>query len=353
MNDIIKNKFLNDVKDVYIKRGGFGLIPNSSKHSLNKDELFLLGLIDRKKVDLKTIADRLKYPKLDSEEFYNIFIKKFGNLKTNKEIQTEKNKYNEQKAKNILNSLNNDYADFITSYYKSDSEIVRNSEKILTMKNIFNKPEKPILLSTLGLDLLNDTHGFDKGTYRTFLDKMIFYIYGDYDLSNHNILVNFSSNMTFTNNIIGNVNNKWITLNLMNLENIKLIKNSEIFIFENIGVFEEYGRNNPNVPIICTAGFINLSSKILINKLIENNNKLFYSGDLDLTGIKIADDLLKECPKVNLWNMNSNTYKKYIRFAIKSPKEQAVNDIQNPILKELQNIIINTGKIINQERIRY
>lgn len=353
MNNIIKDKFLNDVKNVYIKRGGFGLIPNSSKHSLNEDELFLLGLADRKKVDLKIIADRLGYPKLDSEEFYNIFIKKFVNIKTNKEIQEEKAKHNKAKVENILNILDNDYSNFITSYYKSDAEIVKNSKKILKMKHIFNKPEKPILLSTLGLDLLNDTHGFDKGSYRTFLDKMLFYIYGNDNLSNHNILTNFSSNMTFTNNIIDNINNKWITLNLMNLENIKLIENSEIFIFENIGVFEEYGRNSPNVPIICTAGFINLSSKILINKLIENNNKLFYSGDLDLTGIKIADDLLKEYPKVNLWNMDSDTYKKYIRFAIKSPKEQAINDIQNPILKELQNIIINKGKIINQERIKY
>lgn len=353
MINIIKNKFLEDVKEVYIKRGGYGVIPNSSQHSLNEDELFLLGLSDRKKVDLKLIANRLGYPKLNSEEFYNIFIEEYGVIKTNKEKRKEKKLLDNKKANSILDSLSDDYSDFIISYYKSDAEIVRSSEKILKMESIFNKPDKPILLSTLGLNLLNDTHGFDKGAYRNFLDKMIFYLYEDYDLSNHNILINFSSNMTFTNNIVNNDNNKWINLNLMNLEDIDIIKNSKVFIFENIGVFEEYGRDNPNIPIICTAGFINLSSKILINKLIENNNELYYSGDLDLAGIKIADDLLDIYPNINLWKMDTNTYKEYSRFAIKSPKNQVINNINNPILKELQDVIINKEKIINQERIKY
>lgn len=353
---IIRKKFLNDAKKSYIEKGTGGVVPNSSAHSLDKDELFFIGLGNRKRVMLKHIAKALDFPELQSEEFFECLVDEFGPLKSNREIRAEKKEEQKRKSEEILKEISNPkYADFIKGYFGSPSNIVKNKKKIKVMEPFFEKPKDDILLSTLSLKILNDTHGMDGGTsYRNFLEKMIVYLYGENaDLSDHNIFVNFSTINVYTNNIIVGNDNKWRVLCPPNIEELDFISNENIYIFENIGVYEEIGRQNPDIPIICSAGHYNSATRSLIEVLLNNNNNIYYSGDLDLAGLKIADNLLNEFPKVKLFNMNIDTYHKYKKSAIKSPKFQPYSPLINTELSKVQDLILNSEKVINQEVIEY
>lgn len=125
---------------------------------------------------------------------------------------------------------------------------------------------------------------------------------------NNNLLIDEMSNMVLARNLIGYKNNEenegwrafynnneaWqITLyNLSKVDNVtssikKCLVVENPAVFTNIIQDEKYKK----IPIVCTYGQVKLAGIILLKKLIENNVHLYYSGDIDLEGMQIADKL--------------------------------------------------------------
>lgn len=88
-----------------------------------------------------------------------------------------------------------------------------------------------------------------------------------------------------------------IYLNLYNLSNISFLeenhKYNEVVVMENPAVFMEVAEKTKNrdFPIVCTYGQVKLSGLILLDMLVRQNYKIYYSGDIDPEGIQIADKL--------------------------------------------------------------
>ncbi|HBM75285.1 MAG TPA: hypothetical protein DD429_06995 [Clostridiaceae bacterium] len=104
-----------------------------------------------------------------------------------------------------------------------------------------------------------------------------------------------------------------LLVSLWNLAEVDTIKcrNNIVFIFENPTVFSqvlsETSHKRPS--LICTYGEVRLASLVLLDKLVDNVDKIYYSGDLDPEGILIADKLKQRYKeKLILWHYEPEDY---------------------------------------------
>ena len=111
---------------------------------------------------------------------------------------------------------------------------------------------------------------------------------------------------------------------------------------ENPAVFMEVAEKikNKDFPIVCTYGQIKLSGLILLDMLVKQKYKIYYSGDMDPEGIQIADKL-KSRYKNNLY---------FLGFDIDTYKNNLSNvKISDTRLKKLEKIKDKKLKIICKE----
>ena len=88
-------------------------------------------------------------------------------------------------------------------------------------------------------------------------------------------------------------NKESLILNIQNIININYIdtKSKKVFIFENPSILTEIISKNLDISVIISSGFPNLSVYLLIDKLIDSGNKIYYNGDFDPEGLLIASKL--------------------------------------------------------------
>lgn len=103
-------------------------------------------------------------------------------------------------------------------------------------------------------------------------------------------------------------------INLLNLN--KIIKadciSKQVFIFENQMVFSHMCEKLEGLPVsmICTSGQMKTASLIMIDLLCKSDCILYYSGDIDPEGIKIADKVIERDPlHIIPWRLSGNDYK--------------------------------------------
>ncbi|MGF7060445.1 TIGR02679 family protein [Brassicibacter mesophilus] len=111
--------------------------------------------------------------------------------------------------------------------------------------------------------------------------------------------------------------NEPIQISLWNLSRIEKVitPNGKIFVFENPTVFSEvlYITANEKPALMCTYGQVKLASLILLDMLVKQNTKIYYSGDFDPEGLIIADKLKNRYNKsLILWRYNLDDYKKSV-----------------------------------------
>lgn len=95
---------------------------------------------------------------------------------------------------------------------------------------------------------------------------------------------------------------------------------ADIYVFENPQVFEEVisglAHSNSGKPLptlVCTAGWPSTAALTTLDLLLAQSpaNRLHYSGDFDLAGLKIATYLLEHYPgRLLLWRFNPESYVK-------------------------------------------
>lgn len=357
---IIESKLLNVANGSYISKANQdkNSIPNKKVlNCLTVEEKVLLNVDPDKDIDLKTALDAIGMPALNSKELFDMIFDKYGVPKKNwpeDEVKVQRQEKPYETLLAFLAQFDDEYFDFITSKYKTLNKINAHRGIIKKMYPAFKKPSKRTLVSAFALDVLQDTHGLDKDGSKAYFEDMLMFLYNDIDYEKHNLYKSFTGSIIVTNNIVANCRFNWVTLNSLNVEELEFIKDKDIYVFENTGVSEEFGINNPNVPIICTGGFLNSTARLLFTKLLGNNNTIHYCGDLDLAGIKIADNIVREFPNIVLYKNDVETYERYKEFAITPTIKQNISDdIKHPELKSLYDLIKRENKFIYQESIDY
>lgn len=102
-------------------------------------------------------------------------------------------------------------------------------------------------------------------------------------------------------------------ITLLNLN--KIIKadcrSKQVFIFENQMVFSHMCESLAGMPVsmICTSGQMKTASLMLIDLLCKSDCRLYYSGDIDPEGIKIADKVIARDPvHIIPWRLSRRDY---------------------------------------------
>ncbi|MFR8233296.1 MAG: TIGR02679 domain-containing protein [Clostridia bacterium] len=313
--------------------------------------------------------------KKEKNESYEIEIEKFFETILDDNTNTKIYKYLQE----IISSKNETY-NKLKKYYNKDKEELKKA-LLNVCKGINNLPNEKIRIPVFASDITGNPHGFDRNTICGKIFIMLLCYIENMKIPrnteellevyyNHNLLIDDVSNMVLCKNIKGykkeesmheQSDNKYIKhmglesfseydepiyLNLYNLSNIAFLeenyKYNEVVVMENPAVFMEVAEKTKNrdFPIVCTYGQVKLSGLILLDMLVRQNYKIYYSGDIDPEGIQIADKLKSR--------YNDNLY--FLGFDINTYRNNLSNvKISNTRLKKLEKIKSKYLKVICEE----
>lgn len=221
--------------------------------------------------------------------------------------------------------------------------------------------DKYIPLPILSALITKDSHYFDRDKIEGKLLLDYFLVTSNYKkiesmeeevelLWNNGIVKDEFFNFTIAYNLLGKKswNNFWnekqpLNISLYNLRYAEEIDgiDKKIFIFENPAVFREimerFEAKGIKLTLLCTAGQLNFSSFFILDKLVQNGNELYYSGDFDPEGIHIAQKLKERyMENLSFFNMGVKDY-----YNCKSDKsiELRLSKLNSINISEFQEII--------------
>lgn len=377
----IKNKYINlgEIKGNVVINNPNGLERQAlsglmkKDYSKNKSISINLKVLTKRLEDTKfqgadlkdTINEYFKEEiktKKEKNESYEIEIEKFFETILDDNTNTKIYKYLQE----IISSKNETY-NKLKKYYNKDKEELKKA-LLNVCKGINNLPNEKIRIPVFASDITGNPHGFDRNTICGKIFIMLLCYIENMKIPrnteellevyyNHNLLIDDVSNMVLCKNIKGyrkeEINKEqsytkyikhngleWfskydepIYLNLYNLSNIAFLeenhKYNEVVVMENPAVFMEVAEKTKNrdFPIVCTYGQVKLSGLILLDMLVKQNYKIYYSGDIDPEGIQIADKLKSR--------YNKNLY--FLGFDINTYRNNLSNvKISNTRLKKLK-----------------
>lgn len=131
-------------------------------------------------------------------------------------------------------------------------------------------------------------------------------------------------------------------------------KEKVVFTLENSGVYSEIldhlkARETP--PVICTHGQIKLANLILLDRLVQNDVIVYYSGDFDPEGLLMAQRLLlRYGAKVKLWHYYLEDYMGALSEV--GLEDARINKLQGILVPELMRVrdeMRNHKKVAYQE----
>lgn len=148
-------------------------------------------------------------------------------------------------------------------------------------------------------------------------------------------------------------NKEPLILNIQNILNTNTFtsKHKKIFIFENPSILTEILSNNLDISIIITSGIPNTALYLLLDKLIETNNQLYYNGDFDPEGLLIADKLKEKYQeKLTLFCYQEKDYKNCISSKpLTDTRLKKLTKIKSKDLLEMSNLLLQHQKSAYQE----
>ena len=266
--------------------------------------------------------------------------------------------------KNIITTENEIYIK-LKKYYNKDKYKLKQA-LINACKGINQLPNKKIRIPVFASNITGNPHEFDKSTLCGKIFIMLLCYIENIKIPknteelleiyyNHNLLIDDVSNMVLCKNIKGYIKketeneeyiehkgligfaeyNEPIYLNLYNLSNLYFLEEThrydKVVIMENPAVFMEVSEkiDKKDFPIICTYGQVKLAGLILLDMLVKQKYKIYYSGDIDPEGIQIADKLKSR--------YNKNLY--FLGFDVKTYKDNLSKvNLSNSRLKKLDKI---------------
>lgn len=346
-------RLLNGIKNKYIHLGEIkGNVVINNPNEVERQALSGLMKKDYTKnksicINLKMLIERFEDTKFRGADLKNVIEEYFG-----EEIKTKKE--SNEKYQNEINDFFQDILkeNINTTIYKYLQDIIINKNEIYyklkkyynkdqlelkkallnVCKGINNLPKEKIRIPVFASSIAGDPHGFDRNNICGKIFVMMLCYIEKIEIPknseellevyyNYNLLIDDVSNMVLCKNIKGykkekimygqnrtnyilheglegfSKYNEPIYLNLYNLSDIAFLqepsKYKEVVVMENPAVFMEVSEKtkNKDFPIVCTYGQIKLSGLILLDMLVKQKYKLYYSGDMDPEGIQIADNL--------------------------------------------------------------
>ena len=127
-----------------------------------------------------------------------------------------------------------------------------------------------------------------------------------------------------------------------NIEKVKC-RDKKVYVFENPTVFSEvlYQTRKISPSTICTYGQLRLASLVLLDKIVQDDVKVYYSGDFDPEGIMIADKLKQRYGEsLILWRYGIEEYNE-IQSKVKLTEQRLkkLDNIKSPELQVIANEI--------------
>ena len=291
---------------------------------LNDDEAYALSRLfgenynsgDDIKISIKQflkIMDKSKFKDFDIATFITEYLN--VSLLTNKELKSnlimaEDNFYQELIKDNLVlkKIINKDNLLIHQRYVKNKQKLKSDLINIINLLN--HLPKEKTMISLYAATYTKDPHYLDLDSKASNLFISCLSILDNIDFPNtregkikllykHNIEMDNLSNYVLTYNLLSS--RKWINdlsketliLNIQNILNTNSFdsKLKKVFIFENPSILTKILYSDIDISVIISGGFPNNAVYLLIDKLIENGNKIYYNGDFDPEGLIIANKL--------------------------------------------------------------
>ena len=111
----------------------------------------------------------------------------------------------------------------------------------------------------------------------------------------------------------------------------------KVYIVENEMVFSYLLKHleQKNVTLLCTSGQLRSAAVKLMSFLLDSRAEIYYSGDTDPDGIRIADRLWKKYgDRIHVWRMSEEDYVKSLsEEEIRNVSLKKLETVENPILR--------------------
>lgn len=146
---------------------------------------------------------------------------------------------------------------------------------------------------------------------------------------------------------------------VITMENMKGIIGAEtfkkVFAVENEMVFSYLIHNlkDFNYTLLCTSGQPHAVAQVLITYILNSGAEIYYNGDMDPDGVRIADRLWQKFgDNIHIWRMTHEDYRKSIsKEKIGEIGRVKLENISHPVLKETAQCIKECGLAGYQENI--
>lgn len=128
-----------------------------------------------------------------------------------------------------------------------------------------------------------------------------------------------------------------------------------VYIVENEMVFSYLLKHleQKNVTLLCTSGQLRSAAVKLIPFLLNSGAEIYYSGDIDPDGIRIADRLWRKYgDRIHVWRMAGGDYERSLsEEVIGNISMKKLETVANPILRETAGEVRKKKKAGYQENI--
>lgn len=128
-----------------------------------------------------------------------------------------------------------------------------------------------------------------------------------------------------------------------------------VYIVENEMVFSYLLKHleQKNVTLLCTSGQLRSAAVKLIPFLLDSGAEIYYSGDIDPDGIRIADRLWRKYgDRIHVWRMSGGDYERSLsEEVIGNISMKKLETVANPILRETAGEVRKKKKAGYQENI--
>ena len=129
----------------------------------------------------------------------------------------------------------------------------------------------------------------------------------------------------------------------------------KVYIVENEMVFSYLLKHleQKTVTLLCTSGQLRSAAVKLIPFLLDSGADIYYSGDIDPDGIRIADRLWRKYgDRIHVWRMSEEAYTKSLwEEEIGSISMKKLEAVENPVLRETAKEIRKRKRAGYQENI--
>ncbi len=127
---------------------------------------------------------------------------------------------------------------------------------------------------------------------------------------------------------------------LANIIKIEPIQKS-VFVVENQMVYSHISSLCPHAALVCTSGQAKIASLLVLDLLSQQDCIIYYSGDIDPEGLRIANRLISRYKeKVIPWHMGMDDYMHSLSNKVLSEQRLSELDgLTNPILMETARVV--------------